>query len=88
MWNVDEYWSYGDEDEGNSSRNLCIVARKIIACDEGYWSFSSEADDEIVKPHYCYMATNNPPGRSIIQHVKYMITDNKFYLYVCEPYLT
>ena len=47
-----------------------------------------EANDDDVEPNYCYMAINDQPGRSIIQQVKSMISDNKFDLFVCEPYLT
>ena len=64
------------------------MARKMIECDEGCWSSGSEVDDECVERNYCYMATCEPPGRSIIQYVKFMIIDNNFDLSVCEPYLT
>lgn len=33
--NIDGYWSSGDEDEGNLGRNLCLMARQMIQCDEG-----------------------------------------------------
>lgn len=59
--------------------------RKRIECDEGYRSSGSEVDDQ---PNYCYMETNDPPGRSIIQQVKSTITINNFDLFVSEPYLT
>ena len=68
-------------------RNLCLVARHMIECDEGYWSSGLKDDDEDAEPHYCYMASNNPPGRSIIPQVRSMITDNNFDLSVCELYL-
>lgn len=64
------------------------MARQTIKCDEGYWSSGSKSNDEDVEPNYCYIATNDPPGRNIIQQVKSMITKNNFYLSVCEPYLT
>lgn len=33
------------------------------------------------------MAANDPPRRSIIQHIWYMISQNNFEVSVCEPYL-
>ena len=34
------------------------------------------------------MATNDPPGRSIIQQVQCLITENNFDLSICKPHLT
>ena len=43
------------------------MARQTVECDEGYWSFGSENEDDDVEPNYCYMETNDPPKRSVIQ---------------------
>ena len=64
------------------------MSRQTIECDEGYWSSSSEDENEDAEPNYCQMATNDPTGRNIIQQVKLMITENDFDLSMCEPYLT
>nr|KAJ0197101.1 hypothetical protein LSAT_V11C700370380 [Lactuca sativa] len=63
---VEGYWSSGDEDEVSTGRSMCLMARKMIECDEGYWSSGSEEDDEDAEPNFCYMATNDPPGKSIV----------------------
>ena len=65
--NVKEYQSPGDEDDVSTWRNMVLMARKTIECDEGYWSSGLEGD---VEPKFCDMATNDPPGKSIIQQVK------------------
>ena len=64
---VEGYWSSGDEDEVSTGRSMCLMARKMIECDEGYWSSGSEEDDKDVEPNFCFMATNDPPGRNIVQ---------------------
>ncbi|XP_023770935.1 uncharacterized protein LOC111919603 [Lactuca sativa] len=63
---VEGYWSSRDDDDVTTGRNMCLMARQTVKCDEGYWSSGSEDEDDIAEPHYCYMATNNPPGRSIV----------------------
>ena len=67
--NVEGYWSPGDDDNMTTGRNICLMARQTIECDEGYWSLGSEGEDEenVVEPNYCYIATNDPPGRNIVQ---------------------
>ena len=57
---------------------MCLMTRQTVEFDEGYWSSGSEDEDDVVEPHYCYMSTNDPPGRSIVQQVKSIITDNNF----------
>ncbi|XP_052621758.1 uncharacterized protein LOC128127334 [Lactuca sativa] len=85
---VEGYWSSGDDDDDVvTGRNMCLMARKTVVCDEGYWSSGSENEEDHDEPNYCYMATNDPPGRSIVQQVKSMIYDNNFDLTLCEPYL-
>lgn len=64
------------------------MAKEKIKSNEGYWTSGSELDDEDVQPNYYYIATNNPPVRSIIQQVKSLITDINFDSFVFEPYLT
>ena len=87
---VEGCWSTGDDDDMTTGRNMCLMARQTIECDEGYWSSGSEDEDEddAAEPNYCYMATNDPPGRSIGQQVTSMITDNNFDMTLCESYLT
>ena len=64
------------------------MARQTIECDEGYWSSGLEDEDDVAEPHDWYMETNDPLGRSIVQQVKSMISDNNFDLSPYEPYLT
>ena len=33
---VEVYWSSGDEDHVSTGRNMCLMARRTIECDEGY----------------------------------------------------
>ena len=85
---VEGYWSSGDDDDVVTRGKMCLMARQTVVCDEGYFSSGSEDEEDDVEPNYCYMATNNPPGRSVVQQVKSMISDNNFDLTLCEPYLT
>lgn len=54
------YLLSGDEGEGKSRRNLCLMVGQSVECDEGYWSFDSEDDDEDAEPNYSYMVNNDP----------------------------
>lgn len=64
------------------------MAKEEVKCDEGYWSSGSDEDDD-AEPNYCFMATNNnSSGRSIIEQVRLMISENNFNANLCEPYLT
>ena len=63
---VEGYSSPGDDDDMVTGRNKCLIARQTVECDEGYWSSGSEDEDDVTEPHYCYMETNDPPGRSIV----------------------
>ena len=60
-----------------------------LELDSGIWSSGEEEDfaTAALEPHYCYMATNAPGGKSIIEQVKSMISDNNFDLTLCESYL-
>ena len=60
--NVDGYLLTRDVSEEKSTRNLCLVARKSVECDEGYWSSGSEDNYDDTEPNYYYMETNDPPG--------------------------
>ena len=64
---MERYWSSGDDDEVITGICMCQMSRQIIECDEGYWLSGSEDEDDVGEPKYCYMATSDPPGRSIIQ---------------------
>lgn len=64
------------------------MAIQSIECDEGYCSSSWEVDDDNAEPHYYYIAINDPRGRTTIQQVESIITDNKFYLSIYGPYVT
>ena len=86
--NVEGYWSSADDDEVRTGRNMCLTERQLIECDEGYRSSCSEGDDEDAEPNVCYMVTNDPLCRSIVQQVRSMVTENDFDLSLCEPYLT
>ena len=59
---VEGYWSSEDDDEMVSGRNMCLMARQTVECDEGYWSSGLEDEDDVTEPHYCYMAANDPHG--------------------------
>ena len=87
---VEGYWSSGDDDDMTTRRNMCLMVRQTIQFDEGYWSsgLEDEDDDDVAEPNYCYMTTNDPPGRSIVQQVISMITDNNFDMTLCEYFLT
>ncbi|XP_052622501.1 uncharacterized protein LOC128127835 [Lactuca sativa] len=64
---IEGYWSSGDDEDLVSGKNICLMARQTVECDEGYWSSGSEDEDDVAEPHYCYMGTNDPPGRNIVQ---------------------
>ena len=32
---VEGYWSSGDDDDMNNGRNMCLLARQTIECDDG-----------------------------------------------------
>lgn len=84
---VKGYWSPRDKEDVSTGRNMCLMEKKSIKCDEGYWSSSSEEDNEDAELNFCYMETNDPLGRSILQHVRSMITENNFDLSLCDRYL-
>ena len=56
-----------------------------LELDADVWSADKGSED--LEPHYCYMATNGPSGRSIIEQVRSMISENNFDATLCEPYL-
>ena len=33
---VKGYWSFGDQENVSTGRNMCLMARQTIECDEGY----------------------------------------------------
>ena len=88
--NVDGYWSSGDEKEKPIGQNFCLMARVHVDCEDGYYSSGDEEEesDEEKKKNYCYMANNNPEGRSIIEQVRNLLLLNNCDTALCEPYLT
>ncbi len=56
-----------------------------LEMDAEVWATDDEAEGK--EPHYCYMASNGPSGRSIIEQVRSMISDNNFDETLCEPYV-
>ena len=40
--NVEGYWYFGDKDEVSTGRNMYLMERQSIGCDEDYWCLGSE----------------------------------------------
>lgn len=71
-------WSFSRDVEGycysryekvGVEKNIYLMQRTNIECDYKYQSSRSDEDDDASNPverNYCYMDSNDPPGRNII----------------------
>ncbi|XP_052626968.1 uncharacterized protein LOC128133534 [Lactuca sativa] len=71
IWDTLQDLFEGSENTMDKRLNSVVNEFDTFTTSPGYWSSGLERDDEDAKQNYCYMATNDLPGRSIIQQALY-----------------